>query len=202
MKAALRFGDGGPSSLEASHRSALSSLQSLEILAEDLLLLGSDQKAATLAEARPIDLDELVFAKAEQLRRTTSLEIDTSKVSGGQVLAWEVDMMRVIENLLSNAVRHADRCVAITVGEVNGSVRLTVADDGPGIPIEFRESVFERFVKIEGDRNRASGGTGLGLSIVSDVVDRYGGTVEVTTSPRGGASFVVEMAAANALAGG
>jgi signal transduction histidine kinase len=165
------------------------------MLAEDLLLLGSDQNAATGAESRPIDIDELVFEKADQLRRSTRLEIDTSKVSGGQVLAREIDMMRVIDNLASNAVRHADSDVGITMNENQGTVRLTVSDDGAGIPAEFRETVFERFVRIEGDRNRVSGGTGLGLSIVSDIVTPYGGTVRVTTSARGGATFVVEMPA-------
>jgi signal transduction histidine kinase len=195
MRTALEAGDDGPSAGEVGRSAALSSLQILEMLAEDLLLLGSDQNAATGAESRPIDIDELVFEKADQLRRSTRLEIDTSKVSGGQVLAREIDMMRVIDNLASNAVRHADSYVGITMNENQGTVRLAVSDDGAGIPAEFRETVFERFVRIEGDRNRVSGGTGLGLSIVSDIVTRYGGTVRVTTSARGGATFVVEMPA-------
>jgi two-component system OmpR family sensor kinase len=91
--------------------------------------------------------------------------------------------------------RHADSYVGIAMTENQGTVRLAVSDDGAGIPGEFRQLVFERFVRIEGDRNRGSGGTGLGLSIVSDIVTRYGGTVRVTTSARGGATFVVEMPA-------
>ena len=195
MRAALEVGDDRQSAAEASQYSALSSLQRLEMLAEDLLLLGSDQNSATLAQSRPVDIDELVLEKAEQLRRGTSLEIDTSKVSAGQVLAQEADIMRVIDNLASNAVRHADSYVAITITENSGTVRMVVCDDGIGIPIEFRQSVFERFVRIEGDRDRKSGGTGLGLSIVWDIVHRYGGAVEVGTSTRGGAAFIVELPA-------
>jgi len=77
-----------------------------------------------VAESRPIDIDELVFEKAEQLRRSACLEIDTSRVSGGQVAAREIDMMRVIDNLASNAVRHADSYGAITMNEDQGTVRL------------------------------------------------------------------------------
>ena len=200
MRTVLETNNDRRSATETVHfATALSSLQRLEVLAEDLLLLGSDQAAATMAQSRPIDVDELVLEKAEHLRRTTNLEIDTSKVSGGQVLAREVDMMRVIDNLASNAVRHAETYVGIAITESNGAVRLTVSDDGIGIPVELRRSIFDRFVRIEGDRNRGTGGTGLGLSIVSDIVDRYGGTVRATSSTRGGASFVVEMPAANVL---
>ena len=195
MRTALEVGGEGPSATEASHRSALSSLQRLEILVQDLLLVGSDQNAANLAPSTLVDLDELVLEKAEHLRRNTTLEIDTSSVSGGQVLAREMDMMRVIDNLASNAVRHAATQVAVSITEHNGTVRLAVSDDGSGIPIDFRQKVFERFVRIDGDRNRSSGGTGLGLSIVSDIVSRYGGTIHIATSTKGGATFVVELPA-------
>ncbi len=67
---------------------------------------------------------------------------------------------------------------------------IEVADDGPGIPAEMREQIFERFVRGAGPADTAPGtGTGLGLAIVAAVADSHGGSVEVTESESGGALF-------------
>ena len=76
---------------------------------------------------------------------TTGIEVNTSGVSGGQVVADESDIVRIIENLTSNASRYAHKRVALSVSESDGWVTLRVTDDGPGIPLEKREIVFERF---------------------------------------------------------
>jgi len=75
--------------------------------------------------------------------------------------------------------------VTFSVEEHDGWVQLVVADDGPGIPIDQRERVFERFARLDTARNRAAGGTGLGLAIVGEVVDAHGGSVEVADSAAG-----------------
>ena len=102
----------------------------LEILADDLLVLNRSQSGADQTRLRPVDLDELVLSQAEQLRASTALTVDVSAVSGAQVLASEVDMIRIIENLSSNARRHATGRIRFGVTEAPGSVRLLVEDDG------------------------------------------------------------------------
>ena len=130
-----------------------------------------------------------------ELRKRTSLTIDASHVSGGQVLAREVDMMRIVENLSSNAVRYAESRIEYSVAERGDHVWLAVTDDGPGIPEPMRNIVFERFARIDSARNWSSGGTGLGLAIVSEIVTTYGGTVWVEAAATTGARFVIRLPA-------
>ena len=73
------------------------------------------------------------------------------------------------------------------------AVVLDVEDDGPGMPPEQAQRVFERFYRADAARNRASGGTGLGLAIVAGLVNAHGGTVSVRTSPGHGADFQVRL---------
>jgi signal transduction histidine kinase len=73
------------------------------------------------------------------------------------------------------------------------AVVLDVEDDGPGMPPEQAQRVFERFYRADAARNRASGGTGLGLAIVAGLVSAHGGTVSVRTAPGEGADFQVRL---------
>jgi two-component system OmpR family sensor kinase len=71
---------------------------------------------------------------------------------------------------------------------------IEVADDGPGVPVELREQIFERFVRGDGPADRAvSGGSGLGLAIVSAVATSHGGSAEVAESDLGGALFRIRL---------
>ena len=70
---------------------------------------------------------------------------------------------------------------------------LSVDDDGPGVPQHERERIFERFARLDESRSRNTGGTGLGLAIVRELVAEHAGTVTVTDSDLGGASFVVRV---------
>ena len=114
------------------------------------------------------------------------------------------DLRRVLDNLLGNARLHTPdgttvrvRLDEVRTGEAVGAVRLTVADDGPGLPETVRESVFERFARGETSRSRDGGeGTGLGMAIALAVVEAHGGTIAVGPGP--GATFVVTLPAAAA----
>ena len=105
-------------------------------------------------------------------------------------------LAQVVQNLVDNAARHADAAMAIAVREVDGGVELVVEDDGPGIPEEDRQRVFDRFVRLDEARARDAGGSGLGLAIVQKIVTAHGGTVAVSSSGLGGARFVVRLPAA------
>ncbi|HEY1444586.1 MAG TPA: ATP-binding protein [Acidimicrobiales bacterium] len=115
-------------------------------------------------------------------------------------VAVEVDpgrVQQVLLNLLSNAFKFtpADGTVRIEMREVSGSdaVRIEIADSGPGIAIDHREEVFERFRQLEGTARRKTAGTGLGLHIARELVLLHGGYIEVDDAPEGGALFVVEL---------
>ena len=172
---------------------ALSALQRLDMLAEELLALDSAGRPCAGRSAELVDIDELVLEQVDQLRYRTELALDVAKVSAGQVHIREVDMMRIIENLASNACRHAVTRVAFAVTESSGRVFLSVSDDGPGIPDEMRTQIFERFARLDGERSRQDGGSGLGLAIVAELVSRYGGRVWVEEASPHGARFVVDL---------
>jgi signal transduction histidine kinase len=99
----------------------------------------------------------------------------------------------VLINLLSNASKYSPDETEITVGVAveHSWVRISVADQGPGIPPEYRTDLFRLFMHDRGssDDRLARGGTGLGLSVVKAVVEAQGGQVGVDDRPRGGAIF-------------
>ncbi|MEY2405100.1 MAG: hypothetical protein QOG39_16, partial [Acidimicrobiaceae bacterium] len=104
------------------------------------------------------------------------------------------DLHRMALNLLENAVRHTPPGTHVHAAIVPGgdTVQLVVSDDGPGIPPELRDRIFERFVRADGDRG---GSFGLGLSIVEAVATSHGGSVRLEVPEGGGTRFVVELPA-------
>jgi two-component system OmpR family sensor kinase len=102
---------------------------------------------------------------------------------------------QVIRNLLTNARRHAgpDGRVALSAQADGGSLLVVVDDDGPGIPSEQREQVFDRFHRNEPSRDRASGGSGLGLGIARSIVEMHDGRIWVEDSPLGGARVCFDL---------
>ena len=107
-----------------------------------------------------------------------------------------MDFQYVLANLLANARTHtpAGTRVVTRVRPEGQLVRLSVADDGPGIPEALQPAVFERFTRGDHARNRANGSTGLGLSIVAAVGQAHGGRVEVSSRP-GETVFSVQLPA-------
>jgi len=166
----------------------------LQRLVEDLLLLARmDEQAPDVDE---VDLDDVVLAEAARLRGTASIDVDTRAVSAGRVRGERASLERVVRNLVDNAARHARTRAAIGVARFDGHVVLSVEDDGPGIDPSDRERALERFVRLDGARDRGSGGTGLGLSIVRDVTRAHGGSVELADSELGGLLVRVELPSA------
>lgn len=165
----------------------------LQRLVEDLILLArSDEQS--LATTQDVDLDDIVFEEARRLRGTTSLTVDTTAVSGGQVRGDPMRLRRMIANLAENAGRHARSRVDFSLGEQpDGSVLLRVDDDGSGIPAPDRERVFERFVRLDDARSRDDGGYGLGLAIVAEVAAAQGGSASAVESPSGGARLEIRL---------
>jgi two-component system, OmpR family, sensor kinase len=176
------------------------------LLVEDLLML------ARLDQQRPLNIapvDVLTLAAdAVQDARIVSPDrrIDLVVAPGTAFLVDgdEPRLRQVLGNLVNNAITHTPAGTPVRVkiasGTLDGSqaepvpaVVLDVEDDGPGMPPEQAQRVFERFYRADAARNRASGGTGLGLAIVAGLVNAHGGTVSVRTSPGRGADFQVRL---------
>jgi two-component system OmpR family sensor kinase len=155
--------------------SALRSSRRMRRLVADLLLLARHD-AARQAPHTPTDVGQVLIEAAAELGviadgHELSVEPNRAVVDGARD-----ELHRLTLNLMENAIRHTPRGTQVraTVERVDGHVRLTVEDDGPGIPAELRSRVFERFVRGAGDRG---GSSGLGLSIVHAVAESHGGSV-------------------------
>jgi signal transduction histidine kinase len=162
-------------------------VERLNRLVEDLLALARMDEARS-PRREPVRLDELVLTVVDGYRNARV----PVHASGDRDVIVQGDpdgLHRVLINLLDNAVRYADTEVTVEwrLGNLAGRqvVRLTVADDGPGIAPAERERVFDRFYRIEEARDRETGGTGLGLPIVRDLVRAHGGSVRLTDRPGG-----------------
>ncbi len=167
----------------------------LQELVEQLLLLTRLDEGAVALVRRAVDLDDLLLDDARRLRDRGAVVVDTSGVGAARTLGDDRMLARLTRNLSDNAARHARSRVVLAARETADRVRLSVDDDGGGIPGEERDRVFERFVRLDDGRARDEGGSGLGLAIVAEIARAHGGTVHVETSPLGGARFVVDLPA-------
>ncbi|WP_113702623.1 sensor histidine kinase [Nonomuraea lactucae] len=150
----------------------------LSRLAEDLLALARlDERGGVPARREPVHLDEVVRQTADRYGEARLTVCEPVVVRGDAL-----DLSRVLTNLVDNAVRHTTSKVevALTADGV-----LTVADDGPGIPAQDRERVFNRFTRLDSGRSRDEGGAGLGLAIVRETVRAHGGGVRLEDASPG-----------------
>jgi two-component system OmpR family sensor kinase len=171
-------------------RSALRSSQRMRRLVGDLLLLARADAKRTLPR-EPTDVGQVLIDATAELGPLAD-EHDISVDARPAVIDGSRDELhRMVLNLIENAVRHTPpgSRVRATAGPRDGAVLITVEDDGPGVPPELRERIFERFVRGDGDRGSSSG---LGLSIVRAVAESHGGTVTAEDAEPG-ARFVVRL---------
>ncbi len=135
-----------------------------------------------------VDLDDIVLAEAQRSRR---VPVDAGRVSAGRVPGRVDELTRMVGHLLDNAARHATSQVRVSLQTTNHAVSLVVDDDGPGVPLDQRAVIFERFARLDEARTRDEGGAGLGLAVVTSIAERSGGTVVVGDSDLGGARFTL-----------
>lgn len=176
--------------------------QRMGLLVEDLLMLAR-LDAQRPVDLRPVDLlaiagDAVHSARAVEAAAGEHRPITLDVMEGTgtlEILGDEHRLRQILTNLLNNARAHTPDGTSITVRLTPAAdeVRLEVADTGPGLSPEESARIFERFYRADTSRARSSGGTGLGLSIVAALVAAHQGTVEVTPTPGGGATFVVRL---------
>lgn len=159
----------------------------LDRLVEDLLTLARLDESGALTKREPVALGSLVD---EVVRGYPHARVPVISTTEPVTVPGDPEALRrVIINLLDNAVRFAAQEVRVSLAPTERTgrrlARLTVVDDGPGIPEDERERVFDRFYRVQESRSRQSGGTGLGLPIVRDIVRNHGGRVRLTAREDG-----------------
>lgn len=138
---------------------------------------------------RRTDIASLVMAVAEE-QRDAGVDIDYAGPHRLEVNSRPLKLKRLVRNIVQNAARHAGNA-RVRIEDLPDSTVIVVEDDGPGIPSELMDAVFEPFRRLETSRNRGTGGSGLGLAIGRRLVDRLGGTIELTNRPAGGLKAVI-----------
>jgi signal transduction histidine kinase len=166
-------------------------------LIDDLLSLAR-LDARERPHRQPVDLADLAAA-AVAATRTTDAAARVKLITTGPVPATgdRDSLLRAIRNLLDNAIAVADTVVVEVTQAANGP-SVSVTDDGPGVPADQRERIFEPFVRLP---QSPRGGTGLGLAIVRRTIESHGGTVTCDPSPAGGARFTLRVPADSEPAG-
>ncbi|MFE7870790.1 ATP-binding protein, partial [Micromonospora humida] len=166
-------------------------------LVDDLLLLARLDSGRPLATG-PVDLTALVVDAVSDAHvagdgHRWQLDLPDEAV---EVPGDAVRLHQVVANLLANARVHTPPGTTVTtrIAPVPDAVELSVTDDGPGVPPELRDEVFERFARGDSSRSRQHGSTGLGLAIVAAVVEAHHGTVELESRP-GRTVFTVRLPA-------
>jgi signal transduction histidine kinase len=179
--------------LVATHRSVLEEASAMELLVDDLLHLARRDAGRADAADAPVDLDDIVLRQVTRLRAEGRLQVDATDVSAAQVQGDGAALERAVANLVENAVSYARTMVVLTLAERDGAAVLVVGDDGPGIPREQHEVVFERFARLDDARSRTTGGTGLGLAIAREIARHHGGDLTIDGEHTGGARFVLSL---------
>jgi len=123
-----------------------------------------------------------------------TIELDAGS-SDANVFVDHDRLIQVLTNLLSNAAKFSPRggTIFVTIGTGNDSVRVSIRDQGPGMPEEFRRRIFQKFAQADSSDSRAKGGTGLGLSIAKTIVERLGGSIGFDSESGRGATFHINL---------
>ncbi|WP_336214038.1 sensor histidine kinase [Nonomuraea sp. LPB2021202275-12-8] len=162
-----------PSELTAE---ALADVERLQALAADLLLLAR-LDAGEPPRTTDVDLGQVALEESLRINRRPELDLDFDIEPDVVVRGSRGHLDRLVTNLVDNAVRHAATRVLVRVRRDGDRAVLRVHDDGPRIPAEQREAVFDRFTRLDEARARDAGGAGLGLPIAKDIALLHGGAL-------------------------
>lgn len=171
-------------------------IRRLEHTASDLIEIAKHDAGAATAEVEPLPVAVVVGRLLNRLRRP-DLPVEIDQVAARSlVIVDERRLERILVNFIENADTHGGGARRLTVKIVEGRARIAVEDDGPGVPTNERERVFERFAR--GSNTQPAGryaGSGLGLALAAENTRIQGGDIWVEESASGGARFVVELPA-------
>ncbi|OZM77418.1 two-component sensor histidine kinase [Pseudonocardia sp. MH-G8] len=163
---------------------ALTDVERIQRLTADLLLLARLDAGAP-PEHEEVELGQVAAEEAMRTRPRTDVRVELRIEPGIVVHGCGEQLRRLVANLVDNAVRHAGTAVVVDLRERAGDAVLEIGDDGPGIPDEHRDAVFDRFTRLDEARARDAGGSGLGLPIARDITAHHGGTLVVADTTPG-----------------
>src|SRR5687767_1567218 len=170
---------------------ALSNADRLESLVTDLILLSNMDQGNLNSIRQPIDVDLHILApvrKRLERYQTKELEFTTDVSNQGQITAPRREFIQAVLHLMDNAFKFSPKNGQVNLSvkpSLNGGVNIVIQDEGPGIPPELREKVFERFYQASQGDSREYEGLGVGLTIARVVFRSLNGNIEILDSPKG-----------------
>jgi heavy metal sensor kinase len=183
--------------------------QRLARLASDLLFLARADASPAAVTFEVLELDDLlpaIIAQVEPLAVARGQSLTRDLQPSIRVRGNEDQLIRLILNLLDNAIRYtpAGGCITVHSAQHGSEAAISISDSGPGIAPEHLPHLFDRFFRIDRARGRAQGGNGLGLAIAQSIAQAHGGRIHVTSAVGRGSTFTLFLPAldhADALTG-
>ena len=179
---------------------AARNLDSLDVLVKDLLVLSQMETGDIKMNIAPIDMRLLVlniFSRLENIAsdRNVTLKAKPDEMTEVWVMADADRMEQVMLNLIENAVKYGNEGgkVIVHFNEGRKFIEIAVRDNGPGIPHEHLNRIFERFYRIDKSRSKDIGGTGLGLAIVKHILNAHNTKIAVMSKPEKGTTFSFKL---------
>jgi PAS domain S-box-containing protein len=197
----LNAGVGGELPTQARHLAEIAENNANRLIriVNDILDAEKLQSGQMTFANVPLDLRDVIATAAEGMSGLAATKtIAIEKHGPDQALTVRGDserLVQVVNNLISNAIKFspAQSRIDISVVQLANQARVSIADQGPGIPLELRERLFSRFAQASGAPASGVSGTGLGLSIARDIVQHHGGTIGFSDSESGGTVFSFDL---------
>jgi signal transduction histidine kinase len=169
-----------------------SEVRRMQGLVDDLLTLAKVDANRLVLRPEEVDLDDLLHTEIRRLRAASDVVV-RAQIQPVRAVGDPDRLAQVIRNVVDNARMHSRGQVAITLTGDDGMARIMIDNDGPVIPEEDRQRIFERFVRLDDDRSRDSGGSGLGLAISSAIMAAHFGRISASESEEGWCRFLIEL---------
>jgi two-component system OmpR family sensor kinase len=185
---------GGGEPLAAESEEILREISRMDRLVSDMLTLAQAERG-TLLQRRQVRIEDFVADLRRDLPLLGKRSYRVDSELAGTLDADPDRLAQVVRNLVSNAVRHtgAEGEISVSLDSNNGNAVIAVSDDGPGIPPDQLERVFDRFYRTDDGRGRGEGGSGLGLAIARAIVEAHGGRITAESRPGAGATIRFEI---------
>jgi heavy metal sensor kinase len=192
-----------PAEYKEAIGSMLEEIDRLTTLVDTLLRLSHGDAGNVHLSREPLDLGQLtreVAASLGLLAEERHQQISIQAADGVSVRADRLVLREAITNVIDNAIKYSPMAaaIALSVRTDGRNAVIEVADQGPGIPAEHRERIFDRFFRVDSARSRDAGGTGLGLAIAKWAVELNGGSIRVDAGGTGGSVFRISLPRGNA----
>jgi two-component system, OmpR family, phosphate regulon sensor histidine kinase PhoR len=169
-------------------KKAAKSLEGLNLLVQDLLVLSQLESGDLTMQLDIIDIQDLTQDVFEQLeekaaKKQIQLQIKNPQQAGVYITADPIRMTQVMTNLVLNGIKYGNEngFVAVSFAEDEQKILVSVEDNGIGIPKEHIKRIFDRFYRVEKSRSKKQGGTGLGLAIVKHILEKHNAKIAVSS---------------------